>query len=72
MVELNDKMITGDPVKTDKKQVCDLTLTVCSLLFISASQATVQLRSMEPGIMATLLHTTARSSPTTPSNTKML
>lgn len=41
-------------------------------IFLSVLQVTAQLHSMEPVIMVTLLHTTARSSPTTPSNMKTL
>lgn len=70
-------MIIGDPIKNGKRRYrlqCVMSdggpvyLPLC----ISVSQVTARLRSMEPVITATLLHTTARSSPTTPSNMRTL
>lgn len=46
---------------------CDSVFTAFSLL-----QVTARLHSTEPVITVTLLHTTARSFPTTPSNMKTL
>lgn len=53
--------------------MCNLQCWICIFTAsLSVSQVTARLHSMEPVITATLLHTTARSSPTTLSNMRTL
>lgn len=53
--------------------MCNLQCWLCIFTaFLSVSQVTARLHSMEPVITATLLHTTAHSSPTTLSNMRTL